>query len=192
MEPISARWEWRTFAASFGEADQRLRALPPGKLQESNELYLLSPSCDASVKVRDGLMDIKSLEQVDAHGLEQWRPVLKAAFPLPAAAAETVRTTLAVAALPARDAWSMDEIRAELTSRGVRAVPIHKTRLRHTIGGCIAEVTELTADGRSTRTVAIELEDAERVWAAVREMGLERFENLNYPRGLKRLLGWPA
>jgi exopolyphosphatase/guanosine-5'-triphosphate,3'-diphosphate pyrophosphatase len=53
-------------------------------------------------------------------------------------------------------------------------------------------VTELAADGRTTRTVAIESEDPARVWAAVREMGLERFENLSYPRGLKRLLGLPT
>ena len=37
---------------------------------------------EASVKVRDGLMDVKRLEHVDDDGLEQWRPVMKAAFPL--------------------------------------------------------------------------------------------------------------
>jgi exopolyphosphatase/guanosine-5'-triphosphate,3'-diphosphate pyrophosphatase len=53
-------------------------------------------------------------------------------------------------------------------------------------------MTEVAADGRATRTVAIEGEDPARVWAAVREMGMERFENCSYPRGLKRLLGLPA
>jgi len=38
----------------------------------------------------------------------------------------------------------------------------------------------------------IESEDPARVWAAVRQMGLARFENLSYPRGLKRLLALPA
>ena len=52
--------------------------------QESDELYLLSLESDASVKVRDGLMDVKQLESVDGDGLEQWRPVLKDAFPLAA------------------------------------------------------------------------------------------------------------
>ena len=106
--------------------------------------------------------------------------------PLPAA--------LHVAPLPLRDAYTLDAMQAELThpSRGVRAVAIHKKRQRYTVGGCLAEITELTADGQATRTVAIELEDPARVWAAVQEMGLERFENLSYPRGLKRLLGEPA
>jgi exopolyphosphatase/guanosine-5'-triphosphate,3'-diphosphate pyrophosphatase len=194
MDTIVPRWEWRTFATSFGDADQRFRELPPGEVQESDELYLLSPDCDASVKVRGGLMDIKTLEQVDARGLEQWRPVMKAAFPLPAAEVARVCAALRVAPLPLRDAYALEPMQAELThpSRGVRAVPIHKKRQRYAVGGCLAEMTELAADGRTTRTVAIESEDPVRVWAAVREMGLERFENLSYPRGLKRLLGLPA
>ena len=194
METIVPRWEWRTFAASFGDADQRFRELPPGKVNESDELYLLSPTCDANVKIRDGLMDIKALEQVDAHRLEQWRPVLKAAFPLPAAEVATVCAALHVAPLPLQDAYALEPLQAALThpSRDVRAVPIHKKRQRYTVGGCLAEMTELLVDGRATRTVAVEAEDPAGVWAAVRELGLERFENLSYPRGVKRLLGLPA
>lgn len=194
MEAIVPRWEWRSFAASFGDADQRFRELSPGKVQESDELYLLSPSCDANVKIRDDLMDLKTLEQVDEHGLQQWRPVLKAAFPLPAAEVAKVSDALEVAPLPRRSAWALEALQAELThpSRGVRAVAIHKKRQRYTVGGCLAEMTEVVADGRSTRSVAIEFEDPARVWAAVQEMGLARFENTSYPRGLKRLLAWRA
>jgi exopolyphosphatase/guanosine-5'-triphosphate,3'-diphosphate pyrophosphatase len=194
MDKIVPRWEWRTFAASFGDADQRFRELLPGKVQESDELYLLSLGCDANVKIRGGLMDIKTLEQVDARGLEQWRPVMKAGFPLPVAEVAKVCAALQVAPLPLRDAYALEPMQAELThpSRGVRAVPIHKKRQRYDVGGCLAEMTELTADGRATRTVALESEDPAGVWAAVRQMGLERFENLSYPRGLKRLLGLAA
>ena len=46
----------------------------PSASQESDEIYLLSEESDASVKVRDGLMDVKQLEAVDDDGLEQWRP----------------------------------------------------------------------------------------------------------------------
>lgn len=194
MATIVPRWEWRAFATSFGDADRRFRELPPGPVQESDELYLLSPNCDANLKIRDGLMDIKTLEQVDEHGLEQWRPVMKDAFPLSAAAVAQVCAALEVTQVPRRDTYTLESTQAELThpSRGVRAVPVHKKRQRYTVGGCLAEMAELTADGRTTRTVAIELEDPARVWAAVRELDLQRFENLNYPRGLKRLLGGPT
>ncbi len=46
-----------------------------------------------------------------------------------------------------------------------------------------------TADARSVRTLAIESEDAGRVIAAVREMGLSGLANRSYPRGLRALLG---
>jgi exopolyphosphatase/guanosine-5'-triphosphate,3'-diphosphate pyrophosphatase len=194
MEAIVPRWEWRTFAASFGDADRRFRQLPPGKVQESDELYLLSPNCDANVKIRDQLMDIKALEQVNSDGLEQWRPVMKGKFPLPAAEVTKVCATLRVAPLSPRDEYTLEQIQAELThpSRGVRAVPVRKRRQQYTVGECLAEMTELVVDGHPTRTVAIEFEDAAIVLAAVQEMGLGRFENVSYPRGLKRLLDLPA
>jgi exopolyphosphatase/guanosine-5'-triphosphate,3'-diphosphate pyrophosphatase len=53
----------------------------------------------------------------------------------------------------------------------------------------MSEITKVVADGRKTRTVALELEDAARVIATVRELGLDRFANISYPRGLKALLG---
>ena len=194
MEAIVPRWEWRTFAASFGDADLRFCQLPPGKVQESDELYLLSPNCDANVKIRDQLMDIKALEQVNPEGLEQWRPVMKGKFPLPAAEVANVCAALRVAPLSPRDDYTLEQIRAELAhpSRGVRAVSVHKRRQRYTVGECLAEMTELIADGHPARTVALEFEDAAIVLRAVQEMGLGRFENVSYPRGLKRLLDVPA
>src|SRR5215813_13055352 len=183
MERIIPRWEWRTFGASFGEVDRRFAALERGHVQESDEIYLLSRDTDANVKIRDRLMDIKTLEQVNAEGLEQWRPVMKGEFPLPAAEVA-----------PGLDAYTLEQLEVELTqaSRGVRVAQVHKRRQRYTVGGCTAEMTEVVADGRTIRTVAIELEDPVRVLTAVREMGLDHFENISYPRGLKRLLDLSA
>ena len=42
-------------------------------------------------------MDVKHLERVSDEGLQQWRPVLKAAFPLSAADVGTVLGALRVA-----------------------------------------------------------------------------------------------
>jgi exopolyphosphatase/guanosine-5'-triphosphate,3'-diphosphate pyrophosphatase len=194
MPTIVPRWEWRAFAESFGEAERRLRELPPGKLQESDELYLLSPLCDANVKVRDDLMDLKALERVGEDRLEQWRPVLKAGFPLGTADVAKVCDALRVAPVPAREGYSLEQLVAELRhpSRGVRAVSLHKRRQRYTFGGCAAELTNVIAEGHATRTVALESEDPAQVVSALRELGLDHLENVSYPRGLRRLLGWPA
>ena len=79
---IVPRWEWRTFGTRFG-ARTYLAALTPTGVQESDETYLLSSEGD-TVKVRDGLMDIKVLREVDGFGLERWEPVMKADAPLTA------------------------------------------------------------------------------------------------------------
>jgi hypothetical protein len=50
-------------------------------------------------------------------------------------------------------------------------------------------MTDVVVDGQKTRTVALELEDAARVIATVRELGLDRYPNISYPRGLKQVLG---
>jgi exopolyphosphatase/guanosine-5'-triphosphate,3'-diphosphate pyrophosphatase len=192
MENIIPRWEWRTFGESLGESDDRLASLEAGNVQESDELYLLSPAADANVKVRNLLMDIKTLEQVNPDGLEQWKPVMKGAFPLPAAVVTSVFKALGVAPPPlARSDYTLEQFITELAepTRRLRAVQVHKKRARYKVGGCMAEMTEVVADGKRTRTVAIESEDPAQVIAAVRELKLDRFENISYPRGLKQVLG---
>jgi exopolyphosphatase / guanosine-5'-triphosphate,3'-diphosphate pyrophosphatase len=191
MSTIIPRWEWRTFGAEFGVADAKFAALITEKVQESDEIYLLSPLTDANVKIRADLMDLKTLDQVGQAGLEQWRPVMKGAFPLPIADVSMICTALGVPPPAGRDAFTLDQLLAELGApgRGVRAVAVHKRRLRYTINGCTAEMTEVVADGTPVRTVAIESEDAGRVVEAVREMGLAGFENISYPRGLKAVVG---
>ena len=97
MATIVPRWEWRTFGTRFGLAESRFAALRPGAVQESDELYFLG-GLGANVKVRDGLMDIKVLQEVGADGLERWEPVMKKSFPLPAADAAKVFSSLHLAA----------------------------------------------------------------------------------------------
>jgi hypothetical protein len=187
---IVPRWEWRVFGPGFGAAEEALAGLGPGPVQESEELYLLSPA-GANVKVRDGLMDIKLLQGVDGDGLERWEPVLKAGFPLPAAEVARVFQALEVAA-PAlgRDAYSLEQLLAELLepSDAVRVVRVHKRRVRYRLGACMAETAQMEADGRTQPTVAVESEDPAAVLAAVRRLGLDGHVNTSYPRALAALV----
>ena len=190
MTDLKPRWEWRSFGRSFGAAESRLAALPPGKVQESDEVYLLTGTGD-NVKVRDDLMDIKVLREVNADGLEQWTPVMKAGFPLSAADAAKVFAALKVPApAPASTGWTLDAFLALFTapSGAVRIVKVHKKRTRFTISGCMAELSEVTANGKPVRTVAVESEDAAGVIRTVRELGLGDYLNTSYPKGLAALL----
>jgi exopolyphosphatase/guanosine-5'-triphosphate,3'-diphosphate pyrophosphatase len=190
MTQITPRWEWRSFGRRFGQAEQRLAGLRPSGVQESDELYLLS-GAGGNVKIRDALMDIKVLREVNADGLEQWTPVMKAGFPLPAAEAAKVLEALGLPLpTPVRTSYTLDEFIAQFAAPGgaVRAVKVHKRRTRYSVGGCMAELSEVVANGKPTRTLAVESEDAAGVMRTVRELGLGAYTNTSYPRGLAALI----
>jgi exopolyphosphatase/guanosine-5'-triphosphate,3'-diphosphate pyrophosphatase len=190
MTEIRPRWEWRSFGRRFGEAEARLARLTPSGTQESDEVYLLGPA-GGNVKVRDALMDIKVLREVNADGLEQWTPVMKAGFPLPAAEAVKVLEALGLPVpAPMAARYSQDEFIAQFAAPGgaIRAVNVHKRRTRYTVGGCMAELSDVVANGKPTRTIAVESEDAASVMRAVRELGLGGYTNTSYPRGMAALI----
>jgi hypothetical protein len=104
------RWEWRTFGEQYGGAEERLGSIEPERVVESDETYLLSAKGVDAVKVRDGLMDVKHLEQVDDDGLELWEPVMKSALPISAADARAVLAALRVSAPLDRDTYDLADL----------------------------------------------------------------------------------
>jgi exopolyphosphatase / guanosine-5'-triphosphate,3'-diphosphate pyrophosphatase len=190
MSEITPRWEWRSFGPRFGEAEKRLAALTPGRVQESDEVYLLS-GAGGNVKIRAALMDIKVLRQVNADGLEQWTPVMKAGFPIGATDAAKVFEALQLPSPSlSRKGYTLDEFLGEFAAPGgvIRAVKVHKRRTRYTVGGCMAELSDVVVNGKPTRTIAVESEDAAGVIRAVSELGLGGYRNTSYPLGLAALI----
>ena len=190
MATIVPRWEWRTFGARFGIAEARFAALTPGPTQESEEVYFLGGGAGAIVKVRDALMDVKLLREVNADQLERWEPVMKQPFPLPAADAANVFAALGLPApVLARAAYALDQFTTELCPLGpLRPVKVRKRRTRYTVEGCTAELSDIWANDKPSRTIAIESENPAAVVAAVAAVGLTGYVNTNYPRGLQALL----
>jgi len=190
MTTIVPRWEWRAFGRSFGAAEDALVPISPERTEEGDEIYLVS-GVSANVKVRDDLMDVKVLREVDADGLERWEPVMKQGFPL---GAKDVTEVLEALDVPApkltRATYTLDGFLNELIRPNdlARVVNVHKRRNRFTVAGCIAELADVVADGRPMRTIAIESEDSAAVIAAVRAIGLNGYVNTSYPRGLAALI----
>jgi exopolyphosphatase/guanosine-5'-triphosphate,3'-diphosphate pyrophosphatase len=188
--PTIGRWEWRAFGDAIAPAERHLTVVTPERVHESDELYVLSSASDASVKLRDGVIDVKELQRVRADGLQQWLPVLKAPLPLDAGAANRVLTALGVPATLDRAIRSVDELVA--AGPGLRALVVHKRRRRYMVGGCMAELTELTSGERSTTTVAVEADDPELVRRTGLALGLGERENTAVARGLKAFSGFGA
>jgi exopolyphosphatase / guanosine-5'-triphosphate,3'-diphosphate pyrophosphatase len=192
---VVPRWEWRTFGDRFDAAENLLASLTPQRVRSSDELYFVSVHSDASVKVRDGLMDVKHLLRVDDHGLELWTPVLQADFPLSRGDVSVVLTTLGVAGHELeRTSYSFDSLVGELIRRhpDVRTVAVHKQRAHYVVEECMVELTELTADEATTRTLSVESPEPSKVSTIVGKLGLADRRNVSVARGLKALVGFGA
>jgi exopolyphosphatase/guanosine-5'-triphosphate,3'-diphosphate pyrophosphatase len=160
---------------------------------ESEETYLLSMGSDASVKIRDGVLDVKILRRVNGAGLQLWTPVLKAEFPV---APDAVATALRALGVPEPTASRSRYDRSELLSEVIgvrddlRVITVHKSRRRAVLDECWVEYTVVTTGGMTTTTVAVESDDRDLVTATVGRLGLAGRHNICLARGLKTLLGW--
>src|SRR5436190_11677445 len=133
MPETPPRWEWRSFGQRFGRAERSIAQLTPSGIQETDETYLLSSHGD-NVKVRDSLMDIKVLREVNADGLEQWEPVMKAAFPLSAVDAATVLGALhRPVPRPVQASYPLEALLEGFAGpgSGIQVVQVHKRRVRY-------------------------------------------------------------
>jgi len=191
MNEIIPRWEWRTFTNYLGQAEVNIRKHPQGKTRESSEVYILSGVCMDNIKVRNNLIDIKTLRRVNEDGLELWLPVMKGKFPLPSTEIEKVFKCIRVS-LPKleRTEYTFEQYLDEVIrpSKLLKAVNVYKKRTGFTINNCIVEIAEVKVDDKWIKTAAVEMEDPELVIKTVRELGLDSFPNINYLNGLKNLI----
>jgi exopolyphosphatase/guanosine-5'-triphosphate,3'-diphosphate pyrophosphatase len=192
MQEIIPRWEWRTFTNDLGKAEENIRKFPEGKTRESSEVYILSEVSMDNTKVRDNLMDIKTLQQVNDDRLELWLPIMKGTFPLPVAEIEKVFKCFKVA-LPKfnRSEYTFEQYVDEVIkpSKLLKAVNVVKKRTGFTINNCIVEIAEVKVEDKWIKTASVEMEDPALVIKTVRELGLDAFPNINYLRGLKNMVG---
>lgn len=192
MNTIKARWEWRTFGKTFGEAETKINSFPKDKVRNSSEVYILSKKSMDNTKIRDMLMDIKSLQQVNEDKLEQWYPIMKAGFPLTHEILDNVfRAWKTKAPAYRQEVYGYDEFLHDLVEPhpDLRIVKVEKERYGFMINECIVEIADLKFDGKPVRTVAVEMEDPDKVMATVKELWLDGFENVNYLKALKRFVG---
>ena len=92
----------------------------------------------------------------------------------------------------ARDTYTLEQLVAELVrpQPSLADVAVHKRRAHYELGGCMAELSEVTAGGRTTRTIAVEAEDPALVLRDRRASSqLADRPNVCLARGLKTLLG---
>ena len=82
MQESLPRYEFRAFAQNFGQVEDNMRRLYKiDNFREGLEIYHISAGISANVKIRYGLLDIKTLLK-EEKGLQQWVPLTREKFPL--------------------------------------------------------------------------------------------------------------
>ncbi|GAB1400821.1 hypothetical protein MASR2M17_21970 [Aminivibrio sp.] len=191
-KPIVARWEWRTFGAGFEEPEARIRKFEQSNMKESEEVYVLSRNSDENVKVRDDLLDIKQLQEVNGDGLEQWYPVMKAGFPI---SVEDLKKLFSYFKVPeplfGRREYTFSQFLDEIVrpNQNLRLVHVGKKRHIYVINGAIVEIAETDFDGVTLQTICVEHEDPDLVMKTVRQLALEDLPNINYIQAMKKTVG---
>lgn len=189
---IIPRWEWRTFGENFGVSEEKIKSYEMGNFKKSSEKYILSRNSNENCKVRDELMDIKSLQQVNDDKLEQWYPTLKEGFPLSQETITMLCKDFFKVEVPAMDKEAYDfEAYIELckTVKDLVVVDVYKERSIYVINEAIVEIAETTFNGVPMRTICVEHTDPENVINVVRMLGAEHFENINYIQAMKKAVG---
>ncbi|HJU09981.1 MAG TPA: hypothetical protein VJ728_03845 [Candidatus Binataceae bacterium] len=193
MAEVQPRYEYRVWADALEEQKDQLRRLAPAlRTESSEEIYLISLLTDSyNVKLRSGQIRIKALLAME-QGLELWKPVLDADFPLDRALiADQIFPCFE---LPApvldRPEYLMEDFFTEII-RPISQIAIlttFKTRVRFRLNECLAEFTSVTVDKARLTTVAVESIRAEGVLQLIRELRIDGMPNINYVRRLKQVL----
>ena len=191
-KPIVARWEWRTFGAEFEDAEKKIRSYEQGNFKESEENYILSRKSDENTKIRDDLMDIKALQNVDEHKLEQWLPIMKEGFPINLEALKKLFPIFKISEPPfERTEYTYDQFLNELIrpNENLRVVNVKKKRYIYVINNCVVEIAETIFDEAPLKTICVEHEDPDNVYKTVVELGLKDYPNVNYIQAMKKTTG---
>jgi exopolyphosphatase/guanosine-5'-triphosphate,3'-diphosphate pyrophosphatase len=136
-------------------------------------------------------MDIKGLQSVNDEALEQWKPLMKAAFPLSSAQVAEVYRALDRPAPPFdRDEYSLADVLDLIASgRRTAVVRVDKIRNQYDVDRCTVEVADVSFDGDRYRTIAVEDADPAKVTATVRTLGYRTRDNVNFVRFIRSIKG---
>lgn len=155
------------------------------------ETYFLSRRTnEANVKVRDGLLDIKTKTGETPEGYEIFQPRGKFQFPVKREELATILAHLGVEMeLPAAS-YGIDEFIA-MARQHPDLVPVSVEKMRYgfTIDGVICEVAEVWFNGALLESACAESENYAAMRGVVESLGLADRPNVNYLRAAKRVVG---
>lgn len=155
------------------------------------ETYFLSTKTnDANLKVRDGLLDIKTKVGETPEGYEIFQPRGKFQFPVSKADLATILSHLQVEMDLAADNYDIDTFIAMARKHPeLTPVKVEKMRYGFTIDGIICEYAQVWFNGALVETACAESENYAGMKTVVEGLGISEMPNTNYLRAAKRVVG---
>lgn len=178
IEPLKARlWNGKTVL-------YQARRMPA-------ETYFLSArTSDANVKVRDGLLDIKTKVGETPEGYEIFQPRGKFQFPVKRADLETILGHLQVEMALDQDTYEIDTFIAMARRHpDLTPVAVEKMRYGFTIDGIICEYAQVWFNGAQVESACCESENYAGMRTVIEALGLDKLPNTNYLKAAKTVVG---
>jgi len=165
----------------------KARKMPP-------ETYFLSVHTDeANVKVRDGLLDIKTKTGETPEGYEIFQPRGKFQFPVSKADLEVILSHLKVEMKLDKPTYSIDEfIDMARKHPDLTPVSVEKMRYGFMVDGIICEYAQVWFNGAQVESACCESENYAGMKKAVEALGLADRPNVNYLKAAKKVVGLKA
>ncbi len=161
------------------------------KIRRSAETYILSRHTDAvNVKIRDGLLDIKTKVGETDSGYEIFQPRGKFQFPVKEDELAIIFKNLQAAVQLDREKYTLDQF-LELVAKeeDIVCVDVHKQRYGFSIDGVICEFAKILFNGAMVETACVESEDYLAIEKVINKLKINDFENINYLKAAKRVVG---
>jgi hypothetical protein len=155
------------------------------------EMYFLSVNTDeANVKVRDGLLDIKTKVGETSEGYEIFQPRGKFQFPVKQDDLLIILDNLKVKMDLTQDTYTIDEF-VSLARKHPELSPVSVEKMRYgfTIDGIICEYAQVWLNGAMVETACAESENYAGMKQVIEGLGIAAMPNTNYLKAAKRVVG---
>lgn len=155
------------------------------------ETYFLSVhTTEANVKVRDGLLDIKTKVGETPEGYEIFQPRGKFQFPVSNTDLAVILSHLKVEMPLDKDQYGIEEF-IEMVRKhpDMAAVSVEKMRYGFTVEGIICEYAQVWFNGALLESACCESEDYAGMKKAVEALGIAAMPNTNYLKAARRVVG---
>jgi hypothetical protein len=155
------------------------------------ETYFLSVNTDeANVKVRDGLLDIKTKVGETPEGYEIFQPRGKFQFPVKRDDLITILSHLKVSMTLDQASYTIDEFVA-LARKHPELCPVSVEKMRYgfTVDGIICEYAQVWLNGAMVETACAESENYAGMKQVIESLGISAMPNTNYLKAAKHVVG---